>query len=145
MKVVALRELLKGISSVEDQEELSAILLYRTNKAIKYLQSEKSGFAFKFYLLKRLYIDHFLERGFEVKNSIKDQYEEDKNMVTLKVRGTYLSFHMVKEKLGRTVTTRDISHINDEIKEYIMDSEKMYRMLLVLGEKLKIDKRYANP
>lgn len=128
-----LKKLLEGTDTLEEKQKLAAVLLYRINKAIKYVQLDKNGLSFKFYHLKGLYCNYFAKNGFLIKSKA-----EEKMVLTFSVQDVILKFHQVKPKRNRFSTTVDISNKTEEVKQYIIDIEIMYKLLLKIAESLEI-------
>lgn len=129
-----LKTIITGIKTIEDANKAAAILMYRVNKSVKYIQADNAGFTLRFYRLKQKYIQYFIESGFLVERNS----EQDNMVLRFSVAGIELKFHQVNPKKLRFSNTIDTSKPTEEINSYIKDIVIMYKMLISIGNFLKL-------
>lgn len=135
MRTTPLDKLIKRTKTKNDILRLAAILMYRTNRAVKYKQFEMPGLASTFYKMKSKYIFFFINEGYSVKC-----LDKDKGVVCFNVNGIQVKFHQVNNTDMRFQNTIDLSNPSSEVLTYITEVEKTLEMLIKLGEALKIEK-----
>jgi len=134
MKNSSIAELIESIVGENDLRRVATILLYRTNKAIKYVQADKVGLTKKFYTLKSRYIFFFIREGFQEKCSD----ERDAMVLCFSVEGINVKFHQVKTKKLVIENSFDISNPTEDIRQWMGEVETMYKILMKLAISLKI-------
>lgn len=135
IKEYSTHELVASVRTVSATQKVAAVLLYRVNKSIKYMQFEEPGLAKSFYRLKAMYIDYFIKEGFVV----KPEEEKDMKVVSFDVYGALLRFHRIAKNTLNFETTVDISETNDEIARYSKEAKVMYKLLVKIAESLNIN------
>lgn len=136
MRDTPINILVSNMQTKQDIQKVSAILLYRVNVSIKYVQHENPGLAKSFYRLKSKYIFYLIDEGFAIER--KDASE---NMIIhFEVFGINLKFHQIKNNKLSFTNTIDTSNPTSEILKYSKDIPVMIKMLVKIGEVLKIDR-----
>ncbi len=128
MRRKPLTELILEVNNRDEIERTSAAIIYRANKAIKYIQKDDPGLAVKFYRLKSRYVEYYIENQF----LINRKEEQDELSHRFNVHGTELIFHLKKTKRLVLENTIDTSVVTEDIKMFIKDLPVMVKILLKL-------------